>query len=256
VPIDQNWSTSFNYTFVRNQLYDVGPAASAAIKEAIPGFPGASSNTYYTSSVGYSLTYDTRDNRKRPTEGVYYTLAQDLAGVGGDVRYLRTVGEARGYYAVTDHVVAMGRAGGGIIGGWGGQDVRLLDLFYKGSETVRGFAVAGIGPRDSASANRDALGGRMFYATTAELLFPIPGAPQEMGLRGAVFADAGALWGVNRTAAALPGLAGNTAAPRASIGVGLAWDSPIGALRVDYAYPLLKQPFDKTQPLSFGLVPF
>jgi outer membrane protein insertion porin family len=96
----------------------------------------------------------------------------------------------------------------------------------------------------------------MFLATTAELLFQMPGVPQDIGLRGAVFADAGSLWGVNRTAASLPGLAGNALTPRASVGVGVAWDSPIGALRVDYAYPILKQPFDKTQALSFGLMPY
>jgi outer membrane protein insertion porin family len=255
-PLNDQWTTGVNYTLSRNKLYDVGPTASAAIKEAIPGYPDATSTTYYTSSVGYSLTYDTRDNKRRPTEGVYYTIAQDLAGLGGDVRYIRSVGEARGYYAVSDDVTAVGRAVGGTITGWGGQDVKLLDLFYKGSETVRGFAPAGIGPRDTASLNQDALGGRMFYGTTAELLFQIPGVPQDLGLRGAVFADAGSLWNVNRTAAALPGLAGNTPALRASAGVGLAWDSPLGALRVDYAYPLVKQPYDKTQALSFGLMPF
>ena len=118
-----------------------------------------------------------------------------------------------------------------MIGGWGGQDVRLLDLFYKGGETVRGFATAGIGPRDTLSANQDALGGKMFYSTTAELLFQIPGVPQDIGLRGAVFADAGSLWGLNNTAAKQPGAVGNTPALRASVGVGLAWDSPIGALQ-------------------------
>jgi outer membrane protein insertion porin family len=255
-PINEQWSTGVNYTFVRNKIYDVGITASPGIKEAVPGFPDATSNTYYTSSVGYSLTYDTRDNKKRPTSGVYYTVAQDLAGAGGDVRFLRTVGEARGYYAVSDDMTAMGRATGGIITGWGGQDVRLLDLFYRGGETVRGFATAGIGPRDTQSVNQDALGGRMYYGTTAELLFKVPGVPDDMGLRGAVFADAGSLWGVNGTAAGVPGLAGNTPALRASVGVGLAWDSPLGNLRVDYAYPVLKQPFDKTQALSFGLRPF
>jgi outer membrane protein insertion porin family len=121
---------------------------------------------------------------------------------------------------------------------------------------VRGFAPGGIGPRDMASANRDALGGRMFYATTAEALFAIPGVTESTGLRGAVFADAGALWGVNATAARLPGLAGNTASPRLATGVGIAWDSPLGPLRLDYAIPLIKQASDKTQPLSFGLMPF
>src|SRR5262249_24515785 len=109
---------------------------------------------------------------------------------------------------------------------------------------------------DTLSANQDALGGRMYFATSAEVLFQIPGVPQDFGLRGAVFADAGSLWGVNKTAAALPGLAGDTLAPRASVGMGLAWDSPLGALRADYAFPIVKQPYDKTQAFSFGLSPF
>jgi len=241
---------------VRNEIHGVGSFASAAIKEAVPGFPNVNSNAYYTSSVGYQLAYDTRDDKRRPTEGVYYTVSQDLAGLGGDVRFVRSAGEARGYYAVAEGVTAMGRATGGFITGWGGQDVRLLDLFYRGGETVRGFATAGIGPRDIQSVNQDALGGRMYYSTTAELLFGIPGVPDDLGLRGAVFADAGSLWGVNGTGAKVPGLVGNTPAMRASVGVGLAWDSPLGNLRVDYAFPVLKQPFDKTQALSFGLKPF
>ena len=254
--ITDEWSVGTNYTFARNTLYNVGANASAAIKEAVPGWPNDTSNTYYTSSVGYNVLYDTRDNKKRPSSGVYYSVAQDLAGVGGDVRYIRSVGEVRAYHPVTDEITAMGRATGGVISGWGGQDVRLLDLFYKGSETVRGFALAGIGPRDLLSPNQDALGGKMFYSTTAELLFPIPGVPQDIGLRGAVFADAGSLWGLNSTAAKQPGAVGTTPSLRASMGVGLAWDSPIGALRADYAIPLVKQPYDKTQPFSFGLMPF
>jgi outer membrane protein insertion porin family len=255
-PINEEWSAGVNYTFARNKLYDVGANASAAIKEAVPGFPDATSSTYYTSSVGYSLTYDTRNNKKRPTSGVYYTVAQDLAGVGGDVQFLRSVGEARAYYAVSEDVTAMARATGGIITGWGGQDVRLLDLFYRGGETVRGFATAGIGPRDTQSVNQDALGGRIYYGTTAELLFAIPGVPEDIGLRGAVFADAGSLWSTSSSAAALPGVAGNAPALRASVGMGLAWDSPLGNLRVDYAFPVLKESYDKTQALSFGLRPF
>jgi outer membrane protein insertion porin family len=254
--LTDQWSAGVNYTLSRSTIYDVGANASAAIKEAVPGFPGTDSTTYYTSSVGYSVTYDGRDDKKRAREGTYYTLAQDLAGVGGDVRYVRSVGEARAYYPVSDEITAVGRTTGGIITGWGGQDVRLLDLFYRGGESVRGFAVAGYGPRDTLSANQDALGGRMFFTTSAELLFQLPGVPQDLGLRGAVFADAGSLWGVNKTAASLPGLAGNSLTPRASAGVGVAWDSPLGALRVDYAFPILKQPYDKTQALSFGLMPY
>lgn len=250
-PIADKMTLGVNYTFVRNTLYDVGPNASAAIREAV-----AEQNPYNTSSVGSSLTYDGRDSKKRPTQGVYYTIAQDVAGLGGDVRFVRSTGDFRAYYPVAESVTFMGRVSGGIIDGWGGQDVRLLDLFYKGGDMVRGFATAGIGPRDTLSANKDALGGRMYLATTAETLFDIPGVPKDLGIRGAVFADAGSLFGTNKTAAALPGIAGTSPQLRASAGVGLIWDSPIGGLRADYAIPLVSQPFDKLQPFSFGMTGF
>ena len=252
VPVTERTSIGFNYTFIRNTLYDVGPDASLAIKEALP--PGATTTSYNTSSVGSSITYDGRDSKKRPTEGVTYTLAQDLAGVGGDVRFVRSTGDFKAYYPVAESVTFMGRVTGGNIQGWGGQDVKLLDLFYKGGETVRGFASSGIGPRDTLSANKDALGGTTYIATTAETLFDIPGVPRDLGVRGAAFVDAGSLWGTNKTASALPGVAGTKPQLRASAGVGVVWDSPIGGLRADYAVPLVSQSYDKLQPFSFGMV--
>ncbi len=255
VSLNDQLSASVNYTFVRSTLYDVGPAASLAIREAVPGFPTNPSSSYNTSSVGYGVAYDTRDTKKHPTSGVLVTQNQDLAGVGGDVRYIRSTADARAYVPIADGVTFMGRVSGGNISGWGGQDVRLLDLFNKGGETVRGFATAGIGPRDALSANQDALGGRNFMAATAETTFQIPGVPKDVGLSGAAFVDAGSLWGANKTAAALPGVVGTAASLRVSTGVGIGWDSPLGTLRADYAIPLLKQGYDKTQPFSFGVVP-
>jgi outer membrane protein insertion porin family len=75
-------------------------------------------------------------------------------------------------------------------------------------------------------------------------------------LRGAVFADSGTLFGTTSSIANSPGVVGTTASLRASAGVGLIWDSPIGALRADYAFPLAKQSYDKTQPFSFGIATF
>ena len=256
-PIDEQWSVGTNYTFSRNRLYDVGSTASAAIKEAIPGFPDATSSTYYTSSVGYSLTYDTRDNKKRPSSGVYYSVAQDLAGVGGDVRFIRSVGEARAYYAVTDDITAVGRAVGGVITGWGGQDVRLLDLFYRGGETVRGFATAGIGPRDTAERQPGRAGRPHVLRHDGRALVPDSGRAAGHRLaRGGVRRRRLAVGRQRHRQHACRGSPATRPALRASVGVGLAWDSPLGALRVDYAYPVLKQTYDKTQALSFGLKPF
>ena len=88
----------------------------------------------------------------------------------------------------------VGRAIGGHIQGWGGEDVRLLDLFFKGGETIRGFDRAGFGPRDLVQHNHDALGGQTFWAATAEVRFPLPFVPDDLGMSGAVFADAGSLF--------------------------------------------------------------
>ena len=71
--------------------------------------------------------------------------------------------------------------------------MRLIDLFFKGGETVRGFDRAGYGPRDLNT--NDALGGQTYWATTAEIRFPIPFVPDDLGISGAVFADAGSLFG-------------------------------------------------------------
>lgn len=249
-------SGSVNYKFTQNRIYDVGANASPAIRDAVPGFPTATENTYYTSSVGYALAYDTRNSKKLPTSGSSFVLTQDFAGPGGDVRYVRSTIDARTYFSPTKDLTLVGRATARNIFGWGGQDVRLLDVYYMGGDQVRGFATAGIGPRDTASSNQDALGGTNFISTTAEARFNLPLVPEGIGLRGAVFADAGSLFGTSANASRLPGLAGSAAALRSSVGVGLIWDSPIGALRADYTIPLTKEPFDKTQPWSFGLAAF
>ncbi len=253
--VARNTGVELRYSLSRNSIYGVGASASEAIKQAVPGYPNATAGTYDTSAIGYGVTYDTRDKKTFPMRGVYIATSQDLAGIGGNVRYLRSTLEARAYYPVTDRIALATRVMGGTISGWGGQDVRLLDMFYRGGETVRGFAPGGIGPRDLLSANKDALGGRHYVATTAELRFPLPFVPEHFDLGAAIFADAGSLWGTNRQSRAVPGVIGTTAHVRASAGIGLTWNSPLGPLRVDYAHVLAKQPFDKTQPLSFGLVP-
>jgi len=254
--LSEHWSGQVKYMLTRSELYDVGADASTAIQEAMQGSADGSSNTYYTSALGFSATYDDRNSKRFPTAGTIVTLGQDFAGLGGDVRYLRSSADLRTYYPVSEQVTLAARVQGGTITGWGGQDVRLLDMFYRGGDLVRGFASSGLGPRDLASANQDALGGTSYFGTSLAAQFDLPLVPKEIGLRGEVFADAGSLFGLNKTAQSLPGVAGREAKVRASVGAGLVWDSPIGPLRADYAVPVISQGFDKTQPLSFGIGQF
>ena len=128
--------------------------ASAAIKQQVEAGPAI------VSLVGYGLVYNTLDNNKNPTRGLLAELRQDFAGVGGDVNFIRTTGDARFYYELMSDIVSVLRVQGGHITGWGGKDLRMLDHFQMGPNLVRGFQTAGIGPRDlTLGTSQDALGG-------------------------------------------------------------------------------------------------
>ena len=110
-------------------------------------------------------------------------------------------------------------------------------------------------------------GGKTFWATTAEVRFPIPLIPDELGISGAVFADAGSLYdaggnaragstqcgAVNKTAARKVGIClADSNALRSSIGASVLWNSPLGPLRLDYAHALSQDVNDKTKIITFG----
>ncbi|MBJ7534898.1 outer membrane protein assembly factor BamA [Rhodomicrobium vannielii ATCC 17100] len=255
--IDSLWLNT-NYTLMSDEVYDVADGSSLAVKQ-IEG-------TSVISSVGYSLIYDTRNNRKNPSRGFYFSFAQDVAGVGGDVNYIRSIAEGRGYYPITKQITLVGRAIGGNITGWDDQNVRIVDSFFKGGETIRGFATAGLGPRDQYT--DDPVGGKNFWAATAEVRFPLPFIPDDLGFGGAVFADVGSVWGSDAskyahqyctktgsdTGQCAPGNIGTFDSNdiRASVGASILWNSPVGPLRADFAYALAKASYDETQVFRFG----
>ncbi len=265
--LDYVWLNT-NYTFMYEDIYGLETTAPLAVRDV--------AGVAITSSVGYNLIYDTRNNRKNPSRGFYFSWAQDLAGVGGTVDYIRSIAEGRAYYPLTRDITLVGRAIGGNITGWNGQDVRTVDDFFKGGETIRGFAPSGLGARDPITG--DPYGGKNFYAGTVEVRFPIPFVPEDLGFGGAIFADAGSVWGTDAAhfsaaylaknpwyapsvpCAAPPAPTGQVAcygvedsdAIRASVGASLIWNSPIGPLRADLGYAILKQPFDQTQIFRFG----
>jgi outer membrane protein insertion porin family len=202
------------------------------------------------SSVFYSLIYDTLDSRIDPRDGFYTKFTQEFAGVGGDVRWLRTTGSASYYHELLADrdVIGLIKVQGGDIFGLG-EDVRLLDAFFKGGETVRGFATSGFGPRDVST--DDALGGNIYVAGTAEVQFPFPVLPRELGFKGAIFADAGTLFDTDANVGPTGDLQ-DDASIRSSVGGSLLWSSPLGPLRADFAWALTKEDYDKTQWFRFS----
>ena len=257
-PIADNTQMGLRYRYVEQDIFDVSRNASLAVKEA----EGSSS----VSSVGYTIAYDSRNVPQSPTNGYFASFSQDLAGVGGDVNFIRSVVDARYYYPITNKITFVGRGQAGNITGWGGEDVRLTDLFFKGGETIRGFERAGYGPRDAcespitgnrvSNCSRDSLGGELFWATTAEVRFPFPYVPDSLGMQGAIFVDAGSLW--QPSGLALDAVANegsfilDSTQVRLSTGFSLIWQSPLGPLRADFAEALLKEDFDETEFFRFG----
>jgi outer membrane protein insertion porin family len=219
--------------------YQNGEASLAVRKELAQG-------PVLVSSAGYTLAYNTLDNNKSPTSGLYAQFKQDVAGLGGDVNFVRSTVEARQYYEVLPDVVGIFKVQGGDVTAWGGKNLRMLDHFFMGPNLVRGFAPAGIGPRDLTGTTNDALGGSMYWGASVEFQTPLYFLPKEVGIKVATFADAGNLWGYkgptswNVTGETLQVGLDSISNVRSSVGAGLIWDSPLGPLRFDVAYPLTK----------------
>jgi outer membrane protein insertion porin family len=254
-PLTEQIGVQYRYSLY-NQNVTLDPTSLAAAP-SLPIQQAAFAGSQWLSSVGDTVTYSTLDNNKNPTSGIKSQLTQDLAGLGGDVKFLRTTEDLRSYHPINDDVVSLVRAQGGYVTGWGGQQVPLLNSFFGGPTMVRGFAPNGFGPRDlTPGTTMDNVGGSMYWATTAELQSNIPGVPQEYGLKASAFVDAGSVFRYGGPTA-FPGSAqslqvANNNIVRSSVGVGLTWASPFGALTVNYAVPLTKAAYDVVQPLSFG----
>jgi len=254
-PLTEQVGVQYRYSLY-NQDVTLGSSSSTATT-SLPIQQAAAAGSQWVSSVGDTISYNTLDNTKSPTSGFNAQLRQDLAGLGGDVKFLRTSEDVRYYHPINDDVVSLVRAQGGYITGWGGQQVPLLNSFFGGPTMVRGFAPYGFGPRDlTPGSTMDNIGGSMYWASTLEFQSNIPGVPQEYGLKAAAFVDAGSVFGYNGPTA-FPGSAqslqlANNNVVRSSVGVGLTWASPFGNLTVDYAVPLTKAAYDVVQPLGFN----
>lgn len=203
-----------------------------------------------TSLIGFSLIYNSLNDQFNPREGIYAKATTEFAGLGGDSFFWRNTARARMYQEVLPAfgVIGMLAIEGGVMQALN-DDLRIQDQFFVGGSKIRGFRTSGIGPRDIAT--DEALGGRYYFTATAEAIFPIPFLPPEAGLSGAVFADAGSLWGVDPDIVDRNGGEGtinsNDFSLRAAGGLGVLWRSPFGPIRADFAVPFLEEKEDRTQ---------
>ncbi|MCF6219856.1 MAG: outer membrane protein assembly factor BamA [Robiginitomaculum sp.] len=214
-------------------------------------------NNRLSSVLGYTFGWDRRNDPIKPTRGFDMFFTQDFAGVGGDVKYLRSEFRGSTYYGLFKDVVASAKLSGGYITGWGGDPIQINDRFFKGSRTFRGFDNAGIGPRavlvdENGVATRrlNALGGNAFGHAVAEVSFPLVAS-----LLGSVFIEAGTV-GLLDDEFKNSNVAGTVIRDELSLrsvaGASIFWNSPFGPIRFDFTVPLAKEDFDETKSFQFN----
>jgi len=228
-------------------------------------------NGRMSSIVGYTFSWDRRNDPITPTRGFDFRFSQDVAGVGGDVQYLRSDFRANAYRGLFKNVISSASVSGGYIRGWGGDPVSINDRYFKGNYEFRGYDNAGIGPRvvqydanTGAIVRRlNSLGGNAFGIASAEVSFPV-GIPN---LLGSVFVEAGTvgLLDANETFdTGIDPITGNqltsegfytktidSLSVRAMSGLSIFWESPFGPIRFDFTKPLIQYDYDDRKSFQF-----
>jgi outer membrane protein insertion porin family len=256
-PITDDLATTFRYTYKQIDYDDDGGLGNDGIAftpdDNVSG-PYAyliDKGDFTQSSVSQTLTYNTLDSQTLPREGFYITGTHEFAGLGGDSDFYKISGRARYFHLLSTEADLIGSiaVGGGHVFATDGN-LNVFDQFTIGGKQIRGFENDGIGPRTVD--NEDSLGGTTYFTASAEMSVPMPGLPEDLGVRAAVFADAGTLYGndVNLRGSAAQGTGMSL---RASVGAGIMWASPFGNIRLDYAEPVVKEDFDETQEFRFSM---
>ncbi len=247
-----------------------------------------SMGTFVSSIFGYSVGMDSRDDPIDPTRGIRINFAQSIAGLGGDVKYLRTEASGAIYRPIIAGFIGKLQLRGGYTDGFGGDPVRLQDRFFEGADSFRGFEVAGVGPRYLQPGTQitttdgrfgQSIGAKIYAIGTVELKLPLP-LPKEYGIRASLFSEFGTVGLVDDSSKFLNSIAfddsDNNGVPdfavdidptagtlfvepvqddlslRISAGASVSWDSPFGPVRFDFAKVLRKEFYDRTEGFRFS----
>ena len=241
-PLSEDLHLVTKYKYTNNEVYDVPENSSAALTQL--------EGTRNISEFGYSLRYNTLDNMVSPSNGTLLDFSQDLAGLGGDVKYLRTEISGNYYKDFTNNLVGSISLNMGHIFGLDDQDVLISDAFRNPGTILKGFAPSGISPRFTAneSSDEEAVGGNTYISTSAELTFPFGSLTNEYGVKGGIHLNAGSLFDSDLD----PTDINDSDSFRTSIGASVFWDSPVGPLRFDITEAIDKETFDKTEFFQFS----
>ena len=237
--LSENWYQRWRYTISQKRTdYVAGKDSDALL-----------------SAVGHEVAYDTRDNRFNPTTGRILSIGNDLAGLGGDTQFLRTDVRASQYFPMSKKppvTLALSARLGAIHGL--GEDVSVSDRYFLGGRSLRGFASGGVGPRRKKAGTTFpdlALGGNYLATASAEAIFPVGLTSEDLGLQARLFTEFGTLTEVDTSLTSNKYF--DESSIRGSVGFGISWTTPLGPLRLDFAWPVMKEDYDKDETILFSI---
>jgi outer membrane protein insertion porin family len=205
--------------------------------------------TTSTGLVGLTYSIDKRNSIIQPTSGYNFSITQEFAGLTGDRTFSRTQAKAKIFKSLfNEEVILSAEIEGGVIAS-SDPATLISERFFLGGASLRGFEQQGLGPRDTVV--QQALGGNKFAVFRAEASFPL-GLPEEYGIHGGLFFDAGSVWGLDNNVG-IGGAIDDSAEIRTAVGFSLFWDTPLGPLRFDFAKALKKEDFDETENFRFSV---
>lgn len=241
IPFSEVNTVFFGMGFEQNRL-DVDADTPQSYQDYVQQFGRVSNSVPLT--IGWSR--DTRDSALIPSRG-YFTEANAEYGAPVDkIQYYKMDVQAQYYYSFARGFILglnfQGSYGNGI-----GNAYPIFKNYYAGGiGSVRGYEPSSLGPRDSKT--NDPIGGSKMVVGNIELTFPLPGTGYDRTLRVFTFFDGGNVWG-NAPGGTSTGANGL----RYGYGVGLAWISPIGPLKLSLGFPLQKREGDQYQKFQFQI---
>lgn len=229
--------------------------------------------TGFTSSLELTLTYDARDNRIFPTNGVYLSAGTEVADkfLGSQNDFVRNTGIIRLYKKLLGGLVLKFNNEWGLITSRNPEGVPLdLRYYLGGIFTMRGYPLNSVGPRAGLTRTLDPnapvlpqgfpIGGNLQGFYNLELEFPIV---QQVGIRGVLFTDGGNTWNLEQALCSTPKISvDNPAADpcqvdiwriRTSAGFGIRWVSPLGPLRFEWGFPFARQEYERPMRFEFTI---
>jgi outer membrane protein insertion porin family len=232
-------------------------------------------NSGRTSAIRLALSWDTRNNRLFPTEGVYAMASTEIsdAVIASDNNFIRNEVNLRFYKPIWGPFVAKLNTQWGLITSRDGRGVPIYERYFLGGITdIRGFEIQSLGPRlgiagtfndptyQTVSRRGEAFGGNMQLYYNLELEFPLI---DSVGIKGVIFQDGGNAWNLEQS---LCGPAPTDSDPaiqpcshditrlRMSWGFGIRWFSPLGPLRFEWGFPFNpRHPYEDTYEFQFNV---